>query len=265
MVKALFFDIDGTLIDPATGKIPASTLTSLACLRRKGIKLFVATGRIPAMVTFLEDLFPFDGFLTLNGQLGTTRDGTVLHRMAHHPEDIRKLVELVKADPFPCLIIEEKESFYVTPSPLIQQHFAWAKLPGPGAYDLSRLDQHPVLQFLAYIPFQEAVERLAPLEHIEITTAGGTILDVIPQGGGKEIGIQAVADYYGFTREEIMVFGDGNNDLRMLSWAGTSVALGNGTPAAKAAATYTTAPVGEDGVQKALLHFGLLEKSQIES
>ena len=72
MIKAIFFDIDGTLLDHSPkggGRIPPSTLRCLEALRKKGIKLFVATGRIPAMVTFLEDLFPFDGFVTLNGQL----------------------------------------------------------------------------------------------------------------------------------------------------------------------------------------------------
>ena len=105
---------------------------------------------------------------------------------------------------------------------------------------------------------EEGARRLAPLRHVEITSAGGEILDVIPKGGGKEVGIAAVAQRFGWKREEIMVFGDGDNDCRMLSWAGTGVALGNGTPAAKAAADYVTAPIGEDGIQKALLHFGLL-------
>ena len=57
MIKAIFFDIDGTLLDHSPkggGRIPPSTLRCLEALRKKGIKLFVATGRIPAMVTFLE-------------------------------------------------------------------------------------------------------------------------------------------------------------------------------------------------------------------
>lgn len=41
------------------------------------------------MTTFLRDIFPFDGVITLNGQLATDKDGQVLHRMAHEPENIR--------------------------------------------------------------------------------------------------------------------------------------------------------------------------------
>lgn len=268
MIKAIFFDIDGTLLDHSPkggGRMPPSTLRCLEALRKKGIKLFVATGRIPAMVTFLEDLFPFDGFVTLNGQLALDREGRVLHRMAHHPQDILKLAELVEADPFPCLVIEEKDSFFMVETPIIREHFQKEGLSAPGSYHIARLEEHPILQFLAYIPKEEAQRRLASLEHIEITSAGGTILDIIPKEGGKEVGIQAVADRYGWQREELLVFGDGDNDVRMLSWAAHSVALGNGTPAAKAAAGYVTTPVGEDGVQNALLHLGVLAEEELRA
>ena len=268
MIKALFFDIDGTLIHHAAGgigEVPPSTLQCLQALRKKGVRLFVATGRPLEMVGFLDSIFPFDGFITFNGQLATDQKGEVLHRVSHHPRDIRQLVELVHADPFPCLLLEQDQKFYVTYFDVMQKHYEMAGLPAPqGPYDLARLEDHPILQFLAYIPPEEKY-RLAPLEHIEITSAGPLCFDVIPKGGGKEVGIQAVADRYGWQREELLVFGDGDNDARMLSWAAHSVALGNGTPAAKAAAGYVTTPVGEDGVQNALLHLGVLAEDELRA
>lgn len=261
MVKAIFFDIDGTLLDhsPAGGsRMPASTLGALQALGKQGVGLYIASGRIPSWVTFLGELYPFDGYVTVNGQLATDRQGRVLHRMPHQEEDIRGLAALYRERPFPCIIIEEGETFALGPDELIREHFAWAGLAAPAVYDPARLAEHPVLQFCLYCPAEEGQRLLAPLKHVEITSAGGDILDVIPKGGGKEVGIAAVAERFGWKREEIMVFGDGDNDCRMLRWAGTGVALGNGTPAAKAAADYVTAPIGEDGVEKALAHFGLL-------
>jgi hydroxymethylpyrimidine pyrophosphatase-like HAD family hydrolase len=56
-----------------------------------------------------------------------------------------------------------------------------------------------------------------------------------------------------------MAFGDGENDVDMLEFAGLSVCMGNGAPEAKAVADYVTDSVGEDGIEKALIHFGLLD------
>lgn len=263
MIRAVFFDIDGTLIDHEHGSVvPRSTLDSLGAMRRKGIKLFVATGRIPSMLGPVRDIFPFDGFVTLNGQLVLDDRGNPLHRMAHRPEAIRALLKVLERDPFPALIIEEKESFQPFLTPVVEKHFGWLNLPAPPVYDPARLQEHPVLQFLAYIPWEQR-DRLSPIPAIETTSAGGNILDVLPKGGGKEVGIAAAASHYGFSREEILVFGDGINDARMLRWAGTGVAMGNGVREAKETADYVTAPVGEDGVRQALLHFGVLSPQEL--
>ena len=65
-------------------------------------------------------------------------------------------------------------------------------------------------------------------------------------------------NYYGRDIEDTVAFGDGANDYEMLAAANIGVAMGNGTPEAKAAADYVTADCDEDGLQKALEHFGLI-------
>lgn len=264
MIRAVFFDIDGTLIDHEHGSVvPDSTLASLAALHRKGVKVFVATGRAPSVLAGVREIFPFDGFVTLNGQLVQDRENRVLHRKAHHPESIRALLPLVHKENIPCLIIEEEESFPVANGPKIEWYFSLIDQPVSPLYDLDRLENHSVLQFLAFMPWEER-DRLAPIPGIEPTSSGGDILDVIPEKGGKEVGIAAAAAHYGFSRENVMVFGDGPNDIRMIRWAGTGVAMGNGGETVKAAADYVTSPVGENGVKNALLHFGVLSPSDFE-
>ena len=185
MIKAVFFDIDGTLLDHGHGGVmPASTQQSLFRLREKGVKLLVATGRFPAMVTFMEEHFPFDGFVTMNGQLVFLRDGTVIHRLAHDPGDIRQLVDISRREGFPSLIIEETEYFYTLPSPAIDAHFLFGGLPVPqAAYDTARLQEHPVLQFLIYAP--EDLAHLAPLRHIYPTSAGWVGAPLFKTMGGR--------------------------------------------------------------------------------
>lgn len=67
MVKAIFFDIDGTLVSFNTHSIPESTQNALKQLREKGIKVFIATGRPKVLMMDAVGHLPFDGFITLNG------------------------------------------------------------------------------------------------------------------------------------------------------------------------------------------------------
>ena len=54
-----------------------------------------------------------------------------------------------------------------------------------------------------------------------------------------------------------MAFGDGANDITMLQYAGIGVAMGNANDNVKAAADYVTAPIDQDGLAKAFVHFHL--------
>ena len=60
-------------------------------------------------------------------------------------------------------------------------------------------------------------------------------------------------------RSEIMAFGDGENDMDMLRFAGIGVAMGNASDMVKAAADYVTDTVDENGIEDALRHFGLID------
>ena len=100
--RAIFFDIDGTLLG-RDKRMPPSTLHALKKARENGVLLFVATGRVTPMTYFLRDYFDFDGFAAMTGQYCFDKNGKVLHTLAIDPEDIRLLMQLQKEEPFPCL------------------------------------------------------------------------------------------------------------------------------------------------------------------
>lgn len=70
MIKALFFDIDGTLVSFDTHAIPETTIEAIAAAKAKGIRIFIATGR-PAVIinnlSALQDRGLIDGYITMNG------------------------------------------------------------------------------------------------------------------------------------------------------------------------------------------------------
>ena len=70
MTKALFFDIDGTLVSFETHRIPSSTIEALEAARAKGLKIFIATGRPKAIINNLSELQDrnlIDGYITRTG------------------------------------------------------------------------------------------------------------------------------------------------------------------------------------------------------
>ena len=58
--------------------------------------------------------------------------------------------------------------------------------------------------------------------------------------------------------EETMAFGDGGNDISMLRHAAIGIAMGQAKEDVKAAADYVTASIDEDGISKAMKHFGII-------
>ncbi|MGH3655032.1 MAG: HAD family hydrolase [Micromonosporaceae bacterium] len=77
-------------------------------------------------------------------------------------------------------------------------------------------------------------------------------VDVAAPGTSKASGVALLARDLGVDASEVVVIGDGTNDLSMFDWAGRSVAMGQASPDVKAAADEVTASVEEDGVAWAL-------------
>ena len=91
MVKAIFFDIDGTLVSFKTHRLPESTVWALDRLREKGVRLFIASGRQYQSINNLGTQ-TFDGYVTLNGGYCLAGKSEVIYRPSIPPEDIEALI-----------------------------------------------------------------------------------------------------------------------------------------------------------------------------
>jgi hydroxymethylpyrimidine pyrophosphatase-like HAD family hydrolase len=80
----------------------------------------------------------------------------------------------------------------------------------------------------------------------------GYTIDITPPDITKAVGLKYLAEYLHIQRENIMTLGDGDNDVAMLGYAGTSAAMGNAIVPAKKAATFITDTCNADGVAKAI-------------
>ena len=257
MVKAIFFDVDGTLVDPATHDVPQSTVDSLYALREKGIKLFVATGRHMSMMDAVRAQFEFDGYVSVSGQFCLCGD-TVVHSNPIPRQGMEEMMAAMAEHGFSGMFLEGEECWLNLHDEMAEQFLQDFQVKTPCVQSLSRALERPVYQVITMLSPQEEWKLLERAEHLRCVRWYHGFTDAMPPDGGKDVGIQAVLDWAGITSEETMAFGDGENDLTMFACVGKSVAMGNASDTVKERADYVTAHVSEHGVRKALEHFGLL-------
>ena len=257
MIKAIFFDIDGTLVSHTKRDIPEGVLTALDELRAKGILLFIASGRhiseFPALP--LHD-YPFDGYVTQTGQICYNGAFETIYEQPFTDEDTESLVRMFNEREIPIVLLNDRSLYinFVNEYVVRTQNAINTPIPPIDSYHGEKLYGATVFGESATIDRVE--ERLTASR---ATRWNRFAADIVLGEAGKENGIRKMLDHYGISRDEIMAFGDADNDLDMISFAGIGVVMGNGTERMKEIADYVTASVDEGGVVEALRHFGLIE------
>ena len=257
MVKAVFFDIDGTLVSFKTHEVPLSAVECLKALRAKGIKTFVSTGRMLGSINNLGDL-QFDGYITLNGGYCYIGQEKVIYKHPIAPEDISALHEYMGKHPFPCSFVTERGIFMNFTNEAADEVFAMLNFPKPPICSLEDLKDDTFYQLIAFFPSGREQEIMALMPHCDATSWTPAFADVVPKGSSKAIGMDKIIEYYGISLEETVAFGDGGNDIPMLSHAGIGVAMGNASDTVKQSADFVTTSVDEDGIFNALKHLNVL-------
>lgn len=254
MIKAVFFDIDGTITKDL--KIPNSFKIALKILQQKDILCFIATGRHQLEIeelNLLEDL-TFDGYLTVNGGYCFNQK-EVFFDYPIAREDIEAIIKQIKVDPYPIMFIE-KDKMYMN---LIDEKTIEAQrtvhMDPPMILDVSRALEHSIYQMIS---FDHEEKPLEVTKYCRMTRWHPFAYDVIPIGSSKQVGIDACLSYYNIKLEETMAFGDGLNDLEMLQHVQIGVALGNAHEELKKVADYVTTEIHEDGVYHALKHYKII-------
>ena len=260
MIKAVFFDIDGTLVSFKTHRIPLAVRNAIEALRRQGIKVFIATGRHWRVINNLEGL-DFDGYITLNGSCCYVGKDRVIYRKTIPRETIGRLLLLDCGEGrFPCIFVRENDMFINYVNDKAKEVFRLLNFPEPPVKDVREALEEEVYQLIAFFDAGQEPEIMDRLPGCEATRWNPLFTDIVPAGGSKKVGMEKILNYFGINREECMAFGDGGNDIPMLKYAGIGVAMGNAREEVQAAADYVTASVDEEGIVLALETFGLLKK-----
>ncbi|MCL2834604.1 MAG: Cof-type HAD-IIB family hydrolase [Treponema sp.] len=275
-IKALAFDLDGTLLGPSvvlTEKSPLGsgavltdrTLRAVKACAEKGLELIIATGRaVEASEKFRIPMEAHGPMVYFNGAIiADMPSGKILHTTLVSKE-IAKF----------CLELSRKKGVYfqlykpgtaqMPGQPLLTaedhlQRELYHKHTGilAGICDLDKLLEDPHLQgcikcmFLAdpgvldgLRPFIE--ERFG--KDVYVVRSTSTFLEILNPGVSKGVGLELALKHRGIKPAETIAFGDEENDLPMFKNAGISVAPANAREKVKAAADWVTASNAEDGV-----------------
>jgi len=258
MVKAIFFDIDGTLVSFKTHIVPQSTRESIRLLREKGIKVFIATGRRLEAINNIGDL-EFDGYITLNGGYCIVGKENVIYKHAIAAEDIEGMLKYQETvENFPAAIVQDHDIFMNYRDDAVDKIFDMLNFPSPPIRSLREVADKEVYQVIAFFREKHEEKIMAAMPNCESTRWNPLFSDVVPKGSSKSVGIDKIREYFDIPLEDTMAFGDGGNDIRMLRHVALGVAMGNAEEEVKQAADYVTDSVDEDGIWNALKHFGLL-------
>ncbi|NCD72489.1 Cof-type HAD-IIB family hydrolase [Mucilaginibacter agri] len=257
-IKAVFFDIDGTLVSFKTNAVAESTKLAIQNLRNKGIKVIISTGRSINSLDHVKEI-EFDGYICFNGGYCATREGTVLHRQAIDSADIKRLLDYSLSDPISFALMYEDSVKVNDTTAEVAGMYAHLNLPVPPMLDRSTAKINNVLQANIFLRPDDEPQFMREVMPNSVATRWTPLFaDVNANGLSKAIGIETFCNFFGIAITETMAFGDGGNDIEMLKRTGIGVAMGNANQNVKEVADYITDDTDNDGIWKALLHYQII-------
>ena len=202
--------------------------------------------------------FPFDGYITLNGQYCYTND-QIIYSNTIKKEDLQALLDYLEDHQVPCGFTEENTKYFNYRDKRVDAIHAITHNDDHPAGDCSHVIDKSIYQIMCFVDEKEEKEILSHMPHCISARWHPTFCDISPIGGTKQLGIDQFLEYYGLDLKDTMAFGDGGNDKQMLQHVSLAIAMGNAGDELKSIADFVTKDVDDDGVAYALKHYGLID------
>lgn len=253
----IFFDIDGTLLTDEK-ELPKSTKEAIFKLKEKGHVVAIATGRAPFMYENLRVELEIDTYVSYNGQY-VVLNGEVLYTNPLKIPALEKLTEDALNHNHPVIFMDHEDMKANVPEhPYINESIGTLKIDQFPTHDPLYYQKRELYQSMVFCAEGEEDYYQEKFQDFDFVRWHPVSVDVIPKGGSKANGIEKIIEKLGFPKERQFAFGDGPNDVEMLSRIYNSVAMGNAGESLKSVAKYVTKSVDNNGIQYGLEMVGLL-------
>jgi len=261
---AVFFDLDGTLLDNVTDHVPDSAKRALEQLKQNGWLVCLSTGRdmdTHYSVKYLEEVRP-DAVIHSNGYK-ITAGNQLLFTHHFNKQLVKKLIEYAKREGYCVGTSIGEADYYLNPDLKLEADRKWNKTIVRHFHPVSELFEQDIdvlaMTFAGLNTYE--IQKKVEEEFPEITLFPfnrGTGADVVENGFSKAEGIERICAHFDIDLRNTYAFGDSPNDLPMFKKAAVGIAMGNASDEVKQQADMVTDSVDRDGIVNALVKIGLI-------
>ena len=262
MNRAIFFDIDGTLLDGSQGiyKMSANTRSQIRRLQQDGDFVFLASGRPFAFL--YEDLlsFGFDGFILMNGACITLHD-EVIYKQPLPQKYVDDVCHTCEENKIEYILLGERHVYLDKRFHHLDDFFTSFRMPRSNFCDTFSLHE---------ISGEIFKMELSPQDRHQSAICRGFVtpdidyledprlnfhFELYAKQISKATGILKILEYLKIDRQNSYAFGDGKNDIEMLGAVGHSFPMGNAAAEVQALASHVVASVTDDGVAEGIAQY----------
>ena len=254
--KALFFDIDGTILSEETKMIPHSAVDAIQEARKAGHLTFINTGRTRACLPDKIKEVVFDGILCGCGTELIFHGESILHQSLDRQLCCR-IAEAVRKAGVGAILEGESFFFHVPDRPAFQFLKTGGGLKEDARMDLV-FDWEPedtVFDKFVYWTDEKSDQKelmKVVQPYMDIIVRGNNFYEIVPKGYTKAKAIQIVQEIFHIDLDNTYVFGDSSNDLSMFEYCPNAIAMGKHDPVLDPYASYVTDTVENNGIWKAM-------------
>lgn len=243
MIKLIASDLDGTLLRNGAQALNPEVFRLIRKLKEKGIRFIAASGRqYASMWRLFEPVKDEISYITENGSLCIHQNQVMKRASMDRELGLRIMADIRNREN--CHILLSCEDTYYTESELLVRHMRDLLHSDivlvPNASEI----QKPFLKIAVYDEITTAETARYFYEkyssEIPVATSGNVWCDFILPEANKGNSLQTFAEYFHIKPEECMAFGDQQNDIEMLDFAGESYAMTTARKDVIAHAKYTT-------------------------
>lgn len=275
MKKVVFFDVDGTLVT-RNNHIPKSTIHAVKELKENGIMPVIATGRAPLLVQEIAEKLNIDTYIAMNGQY-IVHKNEVIYANPIDMELVDRMVAFAVERRDGLLLSTADEIIANSAISLVNRGSLFTFLKGLVGLIPERVKVKMWNRMMRKAPDKEDYEGKEIFmmninadqedqiiyekifgEELNFTRANELSMDIVNKGITKATGIERLVQELGVSSTDTYAFGDGLNDMEMLKFVGTGIAMANGFEELKAAADIVTDSVFNHGISNGLKKLELI-------